>query len=66
MGIPPLRLEVLTSIAAVQFGPCYKARDRRKIDGIRVDLISLPDLKKNKKAAGRPKDLDDLLHLPGD
>jgi hypothetical protein len=33
------------------------------IDGLRVNVINLRDLKKNKKAAGRPKDLDDLEHL---
>ena len=34
------------------------------IDGIPVKLIDLRDLRKNKLAAGRPKDLDDLRHLP--
>jgi hypothetical protein len=29
----------------------------------RATDINLRDLKKNKKAAGRPKDLDDLEHL---
>jgi len=27
-------------------------------------MISLPDLRQNKKASGRPKDLLDLDHLP--
>ena len=31
--------------------------------GLRVNLISLEDLKKNKAASGRPKDLDDLQAL---
>jgi predicted nucleotidyltransferase len=31
---------------------------------IQVNLISLEDLKINKKASGRHKDLDDLEHLP--
>ena len=29
-----------------------------------LSYISLPDLKKNKKASGRNKDLDDLENLP--
>lgn len=33
------------------------------IDGVEVNLISLKDLKANKKASGRYKDLDDLEHL---
>ncbi len=31
--------------------------------GIEVNLISLKDLKVNKRASGRDKDLDDLEHL---
>ncbi|MFO0965025.1 MAG: nucleotidyltransferase [Gemmataceae bacterium] len=65
MGYPPVRLEILNEISGVYFAACYKARHRAKIDGIRVDLISLPDLKKNKAASARLKDLDDLEHLAG-
>jgi predicted nucleotidyltransferase len=34
------------------------------IDGVKVNLISLVDLRTNKRASGRHKDLDDLEHLP--
>jgi len=34
------------------------------IDGVPVSLISLDDLKTNKRAAGRLKDLADLENLP--
>ena len=34
------------------------------MDGIKVQLISLEDLKQNKKASGRNKDLNDLENLP--
>jgi hypothetical protein len=64
MGNPPLRLEIVNEIDGVTFERCYAARERVVIDGIRVDLINLRDLRKNKKAAGRPKDLNDLEHLP--
>ncbi len=46
------------------FDECYKNRVIAVIDGVRVSLISLAKLKKNKKASGRHKDLDDLEHLP--
>jgi predicted nucleotidyltransferase len=65
MGIPPHRIEFLTHIDGVEFEPCYANKDRRKIDGIQVDIISLDDLKKNKRASGRNKDLADLDNLPG-
>lgn len=34
------------------------------IDGVDVNLISLPFLRVNKQASGRHKDLDDLENLP--
>ena len=64
MGVPPFRLEVLTTIDGVDFKECYQARNRAKIDGVDVDLISLSDLRKNKAASGRLKDLSDLENLP--
>jgi hypothetical protein len=64
MGYPPLRLEILTTISGVLFSECFAARHRAVVDGICVNLISLDDLKTNKKASGRAKDLDDLEHLP--
>ena len=63
MGNPPLRIEILTSIDGVEFSECYKNRNIVKIDDIPVNFISLPDLKKNKKASGRYQDLADLENL---
>jgi hypothetical protein len=64
MGFPPMRIEVLTTISGVQFAACYAERVTAMIDGVDVNLISLPYLKVNKQASGRYKDLDDLEHLP--
>jgi hypothetical protein len=47
----------------VDFPECYAERKHEKMDGVRTNLISLLHLKKNKKASGRYKDLDDLTHL---
>ncbi len=63
MGVPPLRLEILTTISGVTFAECYAQREIRDIDGVAVSLISLKDLKTNKKASGRYKDLNDLENL---
>jgi predicted nucleotidyltransferase len=63
IGVPPMRLEILNVISGVTFAESYPSRERIKLDGIRVDLIGLKDLKTNKAAAGRLKDLDDLEHL---
>jgi predicted nucleotidyltransferase len=63
MGTPPLRLEILTTISGVAFDACFPRRKRIVLDGVKVNLIGLSDLKANKTASGRPKDLDDLQHL---
>ena len=64
MGLPPLRIELLTSISGVSFADCYAHRTIDEVDGVQVHVISLSHLKINKKAAGRLKDLSDLEHLP--
>lgn len=63
MGIPPMRLEILTDIDGVQFDACYANRTLAEIDGQQVSFISLEDLKRNKAASGRTKDLADLEKL---
>ena len=63
MGVPPFRIEILTTISGVAFGDCYAARVVETIDGVEVNLISLQHLKANKMASGRLKDLNDLEHL---
>lgn len=64
MGVPPLRIDVLTSVAGLQFPDCYPSRCTDVIDGVDVTVIGLDHLKQNKMAANRPKDPDDLLNLP--
>ena len=64
MGIPPMRIEILTTISGVVFEECFKQRVVDEIDGIEVNIISLKQLKINKKASGRYKDLDDYENLP--
>lgn len=64
MGVPPFRIEIVTSASGVDFEECYATRTRAMIDDIEVNIINLDHLKANKKAAGRYKDLDDLEHLP--
>lgn len=63
MGVPPIRIEVLTSVSGVDFPNCFRNRLIADIDGVSANLISLADLKANKKAAGRLKDLADLEQL---
>jgi hypothetical protein len=64
MGVPPMRIELTTTISGVDFEACYAARVVAELDGVKVNLIDLKHLKINKKASGRYKDLNDLENLP--
>jgi predicted nucleotidyltransferase len=64
MGEAPLRIEILMEIDGVSFDDCYSRADEQMVDGSPVSVISLNDLKVNKRASGRPKDRDDLENLP--
>jgi len=64
LGMPPVRIEIATTISGVDFGECYGKRVQDTLEGVPVNLISLEHLKLNKKASGRHQDLADLEHLP--
>ena len=64
MGVPPMRIEILTEIDGVNFQECYNARLSVEIDGQMIDLISRNHLCQNKRASARHKDLNDLENLP--
>ncbi len=64
MGVPPVRIELATTISGVNFDECYAERMSDELDGVKVNLISLKHLKANKKASGRHQDIADLEHLP--
>jgi hypothetical protein len=63
MGVPPMRIEILTTISGVDFDECFAEKVIDILDGVEVNLINIEHLKENKKASGRFKDLDDLEHL---
>ena len=64
MGVPPVKIEIMTTISGVSFADCYDKRVVDELDSVEVHLISLWDLKENKKSSGRYKDLNDLENLP--
>ncbi len=63
MGVPPLRIDLVTTASGVQFAECYARRTVANIDGVDVNVVSREDLIVNKRACGRAKDLDDVEHL---
>jgi hypothetical protein len=63
LGVPPLRLKILTTISGIDFADCYPRRIQSSVDDVDVSFIHLDDLKKNKAASGRSKDRSDLRRL---
>lgn len=64
LGDPPLRVDLLTGVDGVTFDACFARRFDVDIDGLVVPFVSLADLRRNKRASGRPQDLADLEALP--
>ena len=64
MGFEPFRLELFTTIPGVCFADCYPNRTSVNINGNDIPFIGLQDLRINKAASGRDKDLLDLEELP--
>jgi hypothetical protein len=64
MGVPPLRIELLTAISGVDFDSCYGEKQTMNLGDVTVPVISLSRLRQNKAASGRAKDLADLEGLP--
>ncbi|MDB5328845.1 MAG: hypothetical protein JWM57_4414 [Phycisphaerales bacterium] len=63
-GRVPIRIDLLTGPSGVEFSACYARRQVAEVDGVEIPIISLADLRMNKSASGRDKDLIDLKHLP--
>lgn len=63
LGEPPMRLELLTSVSGLDFDESYRRAVRADVDGVPVTVVSLQDLRTNKRAAGRARDLADLEEL---
>lgn len=63
IGVPPLRIDVLTAISGLRFDDAWPRRMTGTMLGHRVAYLSLADLIQNKKAAGRDKDLVDVKRL---
>jgi hypothetical protein len=63
LGFPPNRIDLINSPSGVDFTECYSSRIEIEFDGLKISVIDLENLKKNKKASGRLQDLADLEKL---
>jgi hypothetical protein len=63
LGYPPYRVDILTSIDGVLFSDCFQRKHLVAYENFTIPFIDLEDLKTNKRATGRLKDLADVEQL---
>ena len=63
IGLPPFRLDILTSASGITFAEAWPDRVERPLGDIVVPFIGRAALIRNKRASGRHKDLADLESL---
>lgn len=63
MGLPPRRIDVLTQISGVAFDEAWPGRKTVLISGNEIGFLGREAMLRNKRAAGRPKDLLDADQL---
>lgn len=66
IGLPPRRIDLMTSLSGLDFDEAWSSRRSIEIDGMSVSFLGREALRKNKKASGRDKDLVDLRLLGGE
>jgi hypothetical protein len=60
IGIPPRRIDLLTSVTGIEFTEAWADRQEFSFGPFTVPFLSKAAVIKNKRATGRPKDLADL------
>lgn len=60
MGLPPRRIDILTQISGVEFDEAWADQRSISVGGVPVAFLGRRALLKNKRAAGRAKDLLDV------
>lgn len=65
LGYAPIRIDILASISGVSWNEVWKGKTKGFVDESRIPVyfIGKKQLIKNKKAARRPKDLNDIKQL---
>ena len=63
LGVPPVRVDILTSIAGIDFAEAWLTRFQTRFADQPTAVLSREHLIRNKRAAGRMQDLADLERL---
>ena len=63
VGVPPNRVDVITTVDGVQFAEAWRDRADIVVDGLHIPVIGRRHLIANKRTVGRPQDLVDAALL---
>lgn len=63
IGVPPVRVDILTAIDGVEFEEAWAARFETRFADQSVSVLSREHLVQNKRASGRTQDLADIERL---
>jgi hypothetical protein len=63
LGLPPYRIDILTSISGVEFDEAWADRAEAEVEGTTVPVIGRAAFIRNKQATGRTKDRADIESL---
>jgi len=63
MGVPPLRIDILSSLPGVRFEEVWENANEYEEEGIKLKVININHLIANKLAVGRDKDKADVTAL---
>ena len=63
LGVPPVRIDIMTSITGVDWEAAYSGCVKGKYGDVPVRYIGFKEFVQNKRAIGRKKDLSDLEAL---
>jgi hypothetical protein len=60
MGVPPVQIHVMSAISGVEWDEAWSDRAEGTLGSRRVSFLGRDTYLRNKRAAGRPKDLADI------
>ena len=62
-GVPPISIDLMTEAKGLDFDDAFKNSSIHELEGLKIRVIHVNDLIKQKKAVNRPKDQNDIDHL---
>jgi len=66
MGVPPVQIHVMSAVSGIEWDEAWSDRVEGSLGSNRVQFLGRETFLRNKRAAGRPRDLADIDALdPG-